>query len=99
MNSNYSRQNVENLTHTLQSRTQKRERKVGLGILQIVLICLIAGVIIVLCAGIGAFRSIIDTAPDIGNIDVTPTGYSTFVYDRKATRRPSLSRPIPTVSP
>ena len=83
MNSNYSRQNVENLTHTLQSRTQKRERKVGLGILQIVLICLIAGVIIVLCAGIGAFRSIIDTAPDIGNIDVTPTGYSTFVYDRE----------------
>lgn len=90
MNSNYSRQNVENLTHTLQSRTQKRERKVGLGILQIVLICLIAGVIIVLCAGIGAFRSIIDTAPDIGNIDVTPTGYSTFVYDREGNQTAKL---------
>ena len=32
-------------------------------------------------AGIGVFKGIIDTAPSIENIDVTPTGFSTFVYD------------------
>ena len=35
------------------------------------------------CAGIGVFMGVIATAPDISNVDVTPAGYSTTVYDRE----------------
>ncbi len=45
-----------------------------------VLCCVgVAGV----CAGIGLYMGVIDTAPDISNIDVSPAGYSTTVYDAK----------------
>lgn len=40
-----------------------------------------AGVVAV-SAGIGAYNGILDSAPDISNINVTPTGYATFVYDK-----------------
>ena len=33
------------------------------------------------CAAVGIFMGIIATAPDITNVDVTPAGYSTTVYD------------------
>ena len=81
MNANYSRDSVAAKQRRLTGKTQKRERKAALAALQILLIVILAVIILALCVGIGAFRSIIDSAPDIGNIDVTPTGYSTFVYD------------------
>ncbi len=34
-----------------------------------------------LCIGIGLFMGVVDTAPDISNVDVAPAGYSTTVYD------------------
>ena len=34
-----------------------------------------------LCAGVGLFMGVVDTAPDISNVDVAPAGYSTTVYD------------------
>ena len=47
-----------------------------------VLFLLMVGVIaMVSCVGLGAFSGVLDSAPDISNLDVTPTGYSTFVYD------------------
>jgi penicillin-binding protein 1A len=46
------------------------------------MLSLIIGIVIIgASAGIGVFNGIIATAPDIGNIDVTPSGFSTFVYD------------------
>ena len=44
------------------------------------LCCVIVGVA-GLCAGIGLFMGVVDTAPDISNVDVAPAGYSTTVYD------------------
>ncbi|MCI1398697.1 MAG: penicillin-binding protein, partial [Lachnospiraceae bacterium] len=42
----------------------------------------IVGTIAFLCFAVyGGFQAVLDCAPDISNIDVTPTGFSTFVYD------------------
>ncbi len=46
-----------------------------------IMICLIAVAVIGICAGIGVFRGIIASAPDISHVDVSPTGYSTMIYD------------------
>lgn len=36
-----------------------------------------------MCAGFGIFMGIINTAPDVSDIDVSPAGFSTTVYDNK----------------
>ncbi|MCR5421306.1 MAG: PBP1A family penicillin-binding protein [Lachnospiraceae bacterium] len=36
-----------------------------------------------ICAGVGLFMGVIDTAPDVSGIDVSPAGYLTTVYDAK----------------
>lgn len=48
---------------------------------QICLLALIAVGIIGASAGIGIFKGVLASAPDISNVDVTPTRFSTFVYD------------------
>lgn len=45
-------------------------------------LCLALIVAVVVCStGLGMFRSIIDNSPDISPVDVSPTGYSSLLYD------------------
>lgn len=48
---------------------------------KVVITCMIAVVVLGICAGFGVFRGIIESAPDISNVDVSPSGYSTMIYD------------------
>ena len=43
-----------------------------------------------LCAGVGLYMGVIDTAPDVTGIDVSPAGYSTTVYDSKGNQTTKL---------
>ena len=78
---NYGRAGVSRRAKSLDSKTRKRTNKVGLIITMLVFLLAVGAACMVICVGLGAFQGIIDSAPDISNIDVTPTGYSTFVYD------------------
>lgn len=78
---NYGKKGVRKKQQALHSKSTKWARKIGFTFIQLCLIAIIAVGIVGASAGIGIFRGVIATAPDIGNIDVTPTGFSTFVYD------------------
>ncbi len=78
---NYGKKGVRKRQQTLHAKSTKWAKKIGFTFIQLCLIALIGVGIIGLSAGIGMFRGVLATAPDIGNIDVTPTGFSTFVYD------------------
>ena len=78
---NYSKKGVRKKQQALHSTGKKWSRKITFTFVQVFLIALIGVAIVGASAGIGAFKSILDTAPDISNIDVTPSGFSTFVYD------------------
>lgn len=78
---NYGKRGVRRRQQTLHATSKKWARKIGFTFVQLCLIAVIGIGIIGLCAGIGIFNGVLATAPDIGNIDVTPTGFSTFVYD------------------
>lgn len=78
---NYGKKGVRKRQQALHAKSTKWARKIGFTFVQICLIAIIGVGIIGLSAGIGMFRGVLATAPDIGNIDVTPTGFSTFVYD------------------
>ena len=74
----YSKKGIRKLQKQLLSRTQKRIRRFGLILIQLLVIAVIGGGALGLCLGIGAFRGILASSPDIGNIDVTPSGMVTF---------------------
>ena len=78
---NYGKKGVRKKQQALNSTSKKWGKKIGFTFVQIFLIALIGVAIIGTSAGIGIFKGILATAPDIGNIDVTPSGFSTFVYD------------------
>lgn len=78
---NYSKRGVRKKQKALNAKGGKWGRKLGFTFVQVVLLFLISAAVLGVSAGIGVFKGILATAPDIGNIDVTPSGFSTFVYD------------------
>lgn len=78
---NYSKKGIRDKQKALHATGTKWSRKLLLALTNLTLLGCVALAIIVASAGIGVFKGIIDTSPSIENIDVTPTGFSTFVYD------------------
>lgn len=78
---NYGKKGVRDKQKALHSKSAKWGRKFALTFFNVILIAVIVTGILGASIGFGVFRGIIDTAPDIGNINVQPTGFSTFVYD------------------
>ena len=78
---NYGRKGVHAKQRAMNSKSTKIGRKIAFTGIKVVLIGFIAMDIIGVSAGIGAFKGIIASAPDIDVNDVAPVGFSTFVYD------------------
>ncbi|WP_022769625.1 MULTISPECIES: transglycosylase domain-containing protein [unclassified Butyrivibrio] len=78
---NYGKRGIVQQARALNSGTDKWGKKFSLFGFYIMLALILGVVIIGSSAGIGVFNGIRDNAPDISNIDVTPRGFSTFVYD------------------
>ena len=77
----YGKKGIVKQARMLNSGTDKWGKKFSLLGFYLMIALIIGAVIIGTSAGIGVFKGIIDTAPDISNISVTPKGFSTFVYD------------------
>ncbi len=78
---NYGKRGIVEQARALNSGTDKWGKKFSLYGLYILLALIIGTVIVGASVGLGVFNGIRDTAPDITNINVTPKGFSTFVYD------------------
>ncbi|MDE6663130.1 MAG: transglycosylase domain-containing protein [Lachnospiraceae bacterium] len=87
---NYGKKGVRKKQKALNSKSKKWGKKLGFTFVQVFLIFIISVGIIGASAGIGVFKGILASAPDIGNIDVTPSGFSTFVYDIKGNQTAKL---------
>ena len=87
---NFGKKGVRKQQHELNSVSNKLGKKFSLTVMNVALLFILAAVIILTAAGIGIFKGIIDTAPDISNIDVTPSGFSTFVYDTEGNQTAKL---------
>ena len=78
---NYGRKGVRIRQRELNAHPGRWGKKITLFALELILaVCVSAG-IIGAAAGIGIFNGVIATAPDIKNLNVSPSGFSTFVYD------------------
>ena len=80
---NYSRNAVLAKQRALNSKGTKLRKMLTLTFVKAFLICVVAAGILSCCMGIGMFKGILASAPDISAVDVTPTGYATTVYDNE----------------
>lgn len=78
---NYGKKGVREKQKALNSKSTKWGKKFILICFKVILVFIIAGGIIGVSAGVGVFKGIIATAPDASNLNVSPTKFSTFVYD------------------
>lgn len=78
---NYGREGIRRRQEALNARGPKWSRKLLLLLLEGVFVVLIGGTVILTSMGIGVFKGVLESAPDISKITVTPSGRSSFVYD------------------
>jgi len=80
---NYGGRGIKNKKKLLNSSSTKLGSKLAVFGIKLLLIFAIALVVAGSCLAFGSFQGIIESAPDISTIDVSPNGYATKVYDNK----------------
>ena len=78
---NFSREGVQKKAQKLDSSAAMIEKKAGISALRVLFFGLLAFFTVVICMGFGAYYGIINSAPDISDVNIMPMGYATFVYD------------------
>ena len=78
---NYGKKSVKKKQQKLHSKTNKVGKMFLLTFLKAFLFLCLAICISGICMGVGMFKGILASAPDISNLDYTPSGYATVVYD------------------
>lgn len=78
---NYGKKGVRRRQKELNAHHGRWGKKIILFALELFLAAFISAGIIGAATGFGAFKGILASAPSMENIDVSPSGFSTFVYD------------------
>ncbi len=86
----YGKKNVSRKEKKITSTASLVRKKFSVIFFKTLLICFIAVIVVGGCAGIGIFKGIIDSAPDISDIDPTPTGYLSVVLDNQGNQTAKL---------
>ena len=90
---NFGKNSTQKKRKNLTSASSRMGNMAGVTFLRILFLSFAAVCVIVACMGIGAFRSIIDNAPDISDVNIMPIGNATFVYDADGNMLQKLSAP------
>ncbi len=78
---NYSMKGVRKKQQALNSKEMKVKKMGKVFFLKAFCVCAVTVIILGACIGIGMFKGILNSAPDISTLDVVPDGYATVVYD------------------
>ena len=87
---NFSKSGVTKKQKDVNSFGTRCGKKFTFYIFASIIIAFIGAGIIGVCAGLGVFKGIIDTSPDITGIDVSPSGFSTFIYNSEGQQTAKL---------
>ena len=90
---NYGKKSVSKKRNSLISRTAMMGKRAHVSLIRVLFVILITICVVIGCTGIGAFRGIIDNAPDVNDIDISPLGYATFLYDGDGNQLLKLTAP------
>ena len=79
----FNKKNLNRKKNELKARGERRFSRFKILIATLLLAVVAATSVIGVSAAYGTYKGILEISPDIGSIDVSPKGYSTFVYDKK----------------
>lgn len=87
---NYSKRGIKARQKAVHATSTRLGKKLLVSVLNLSLLFILSVGVIGIRMGFGIFKGVIDTAPSIENIKVTPTGFSTFVYDLEGNQTAKL---------
>ena len=87
---NYGRKSTAKKKKELLSKGTMIRKKFTVIFAKTLLVCLIAFTVVGGCAGYGVYKGIVDSVPDIHDIDATPTGYLSTVLDNQGNETATL---------
>lgn len=79
----FSKRGIENKQHYIKSTSRRLISKIRITIFHLLIVSVVALAIIGSFAAYGYVKGLVDSAPDISQIDVIPQGYTTKVRDRE----------------
>lgn len=82
----YSKKGIEHKQHYIKSTSRRLISKTRITLFRLCIVCFVAIAIIGSFAGYGFVKGLIDSSPDISQIDVVPQGYTTTVYDKQGNK-------------
>lgn len=90
---NFGKRATNKKRNALTSRSTMIGKKAHVSILRVIFLSLFAILIIGGCAGLGAFKGLLDSAPNISDVNIVPVGEATFVYDANGNQLQKLTAP------
>jgi penicillin-binding protein 1A len=83
VNMNYSKKGLEHKQNSIKSTSRRFVSKMRITLFRLCIVAFIFIAIVGTLAGLGFVKGLIDSAPDISQIDVIPSGFTTTVYDKE----------------
>ena len=88
---NFGKKSTEHKQKSLSSSTRMLRERNGFSLIQVLFFSFITIAVITVCLGIGVIRGLVNSAPDISDVNIMPSGYATFVYDSNGTQLQKLT--------
>ncbi len=79
----YSKKGIENKQNNIKSNTRRLISKARITLFRLCIVTFIFIVIVGAFAGFGFMKGLIDSAPDVSQINVVPQAFTTIVYDKE----------------
>ena len=90
---NYSLYEIMRREEELESSSRRIKKRVGVTIVRVFLFVFAAAVIFGICFLLGAYKTIVAKAPPIDSINISPSGFATFIYDADGRELQKLTSP------
>ncbi len=90
---NYGKKATSRKRSALTSSTSMLGKRAHVSFIRIIFFSLITLCVISVCLAAGAFRGVVDNAPDVDTVDIMPLGYATFLYDYQGNQMRKLAAP------
>ena len=87
---NYGKKGVTQKQKDLNAKSSKWNKKIALIFLKVFLVVFISAGIIAASGALGIVKGVIDSSPDISQMTVAPTKFSTFIYDSEGNQTAKL---------
>ena len=87
---NYSKRGAARKKKALRSKSKKWGNRFALSFFKVFLCLILTVGVLGICGGLGFIKGILSSVPDMTNIDVSPSGFSTFIYDAEGNQTAKL---------